>query len=317
MTNVNKIEYLKNLKDKVIEYRNTLNLPNDVTFGVEIEYEGLNKDYVSFCMDEISYFEKQYVGWKNTFEPGLELSLLGNDYNGEINSPILRDNKITWRNLELTLNMLNKNNAIITNDCGGHINVGAHILEGNPKYYRNLLLLWILYEKEIYKFSSGEFEKVRKPKYSTIDRIASLLRKNFKYILDNWDKESILSNYFFHSSSFITDKKHDLSLFKVRSSNFEEDNVIEFRLPNGTLKEEIWQNNINFFSKFVLACKKDLDIEKIVYDIRHKNHDLLSLADLVFDDEIDKENFLIQSLKFNDIYNKKLEKHLDWLYNRR
>jgi len=44
MTNVNKIEYLKNLKDKVIEYRNTLNLPNDVTFGVEIEYEGTSKD---------------------------------------------------------------------------------------------------------------------------------------------------------------------------------------------------------------------------------------------------------------------------------
>jgi len=314
---VNKIEYLKNLKGKVIKYRDTLNLPSDITFGVEIEYEGVIRDRITINMYDITYFEEQYENWQNTFEPDLELSLLGNDYNGEIKSPILKDNNITWANLELTLNILNKNNAIITDNCGGHVNIGAHILEGNPKYYRNLLLLWILYEKEIYKFSSGEYEKIRNTKYSVIDRVAPLLHQHLNYILEDWNKEPILYNYLFYSNSFITDKAHDVSLFKVSDGNYKEDNVIEFRLPNGTLKEEIWQNNINFFSKFVLACKKDLDIEKIVYDIRHKNHDLLSLADLVFDNVIDKENFLIQSLKFNNIYNKKLEKHLNWFYNRR
>ena len=88
-------------------------------------------------------------------------------------------------------------------------------------------------------------------------------------------------------------------------------NTIEFRSPNGTLEEVIWQNNINFFGKLIeAALNTDLDMEKINYYIDMvKTDDLineyskvnfsnaLELADMIFEKNIDKLTFLKQYIK--------------------
>lgn len=304
-------DYKEMLKNRLIEYRDTLNLPSDITFGIEIEYENIPTDTVTYLIYQERSFNKELKNWINKRE--LDLCEYNNNLkenmNGEINSPILKDNIDTWKNLKVVLDLLNRNNALITQKCGGHVNIGAHILGNNQEYWRNFLLLWILYEKEIYKFCSGENIKVRRRDDNTIERISKELKLNINNILNNY---SDIYKYLKHASYCLFFKCHDISLKTFSGNAFEENNKIEFRIPNGTLSEEIWQNYINFFAKFVIACKKELDTEKVLYKIKNHEHSVIELCDYVFDNDIDKEYFLIQTLKTNKIYKKELHPHITY-----
>ena len=294
------MEYKKDLKEKLIIYRKSLNLPKNITFGIEIEYENILKDIITYALEE----EKDLLDWKNTREIDiLEYNEIGDELNGEIVSPILTDNPKTWNNLKNVCNILDRKGALVTRKCGGHVNIGAHILGNNPKYWRNFFLLWILYEKEIYKFSSGEFARIRVELDNFIDTIT--LDMNINDVINIKNKTYLAS-----LNNCIFDKCHD---FYISSSSpnkkMDLNNRIEFRIPNGTLKEEIWQNYINFFAKFLIACKKDLDVDKVLYKIENKQHNPIELADYVFNDEIDKDMFLIQTLKTNKVYKKEMPSH--------
>lgn len=306
-------DYKRILKDRKIKYRATLNLPKNLTFGVEIEYENVLNELVSELLYEEEIFDRNFSNWIN--KPEIDLTYdnieINKLMNGEINSPVLKDNIKTWKDLRTVLSILNKNGAIVTNQCGGHVNIGSHILGSNVIYWRNFLLLWILYEKEIYKFSSGEFSKIRIRENGVIDRLAPPLIKNISYI-SNFNKDKIdIFNYLKKSGISFLEKKHDISFYNFKKIEYDVDNRIEFRLPNATLKEEIWQNYINFFSKFMIACKKELDVDKTIYKINHNEHSALELADYIFEDNIDKDNFLIQTLKTNKIYKKELISHIE------
>lgn len=296
-------EYKKYLKDALIKYRVSLKLPKEVTFGVEIEYENIPKETVSYLMNEEKEFEKNLIGWHNKTELDIgEYNNLGEEMNGEITSPILKDNIATWKNLKIALDLLIRNEAIITEKCGAHINIGAHILGTKKQYWRNFFLLWMLYEKEIYKFSKGDYLKLRPDKDKILERITSEIIKENIIKISN-------KNYLNNLGNVIFSKCNDVRITKNLDKKVLLGNVIEFRIPNGTLEKEIWQNYINFFAKFVIACKKDLDVEKVLYKINNNEHNAIELADLVFDNDMDKEYFLIQTLKTNEMYKKELIKH--------
>ena len=308
---MNENDYKKILKDRRINYRPTLNLPKNLTFGVEIEYENVLNELVSNLLYEEEVFDRNFSNWINKTEIDLNYDNIeiNKVMNGEINSPILRDNIKAWKDLRTVLNILNKNGAVVTNQCGGHVNIGAHILGSNITYWRNFLLLWILYEKEIYKFSSGEFSNIRVRESGIVDRLTPSLIKNILYI-SNTDKNKNIFSYLNKSGISFLEKKHDVSFYNFKKFDYDLDNRIEFRIPNATLKEEIWQNYINFFAKFMIACKKELDVENILYKINNNQHNALELADYIFEDNIDKDNFLIQTLKTNKIYKKELMPHI-------
>lgn len=299
-------ECRKLLKNRLISYRKTLKLPKEVTFGVEIEYENIVKDTVSYLLDDETYFNPKFKGWVNKTEIDLsEYNKLNEEMNGEVNSPILIDNITAWKNLKTALEILNKNGAVITQRCGGHVNIGTHILGDNAEYWRNFLLLWLLYEKEIYKFSKGEYSDIRRDEQSLFYKISSeLLIEN----LIDTNKDS----YLLSLPYCLYDKFHDVYINRFIKDDIIDGNRIEFRIPNGSLKEEIWQNYINFFTKLMLASKKELDIEEVIYKIKNKEHSAIDLANYIFEDETDKENFLIQTLKTNKIYKKELPEHLTY-----
>ncbi len=305
-------DYRRILKDKQIKYRETLNLPRDITFGVEIEYENVLNQLISTLLSMEEEYNPRFYDWINKRE--IDLSERNSDnrlMNGEINSPVSIDNIRAWKNLRTALNILDRSGAIVTNQCGGHVNIGAHVLGGNTTYWRNFLLLWVLYEKEIYKFSTGEFSQIRVRGDGVIDSISPILKDNLTLILEG-EKNNIPPHDYLKMIGFsLLDKNHDIGLTNFISTKFEVDNRIEFRIPNGTLKEEIWQNYINFFAKFLLACKKELDLDKIVYKILHNDHNSVELADYVFGDNIDKDNFLIQTIKTNPVYKKELPPHIE------
>ena len=305
-------DYRRELKGRLIKYRNSLNLPKDITFGVEIEYENMANELVTFFLNEQYYYNPNFKNWINKTEIDI---CVYNSYreiiNGEVNSPILRDEISSWKNLKTALDILNRNNAIVTNWCGGHVNIGAHILGYNLEYWRNFLLLWMLYEKEIYQFSSGEYLKIRNRGNCVIERITPTLLNKINIILKNNIYKDNIFDYLYDVSKELFDKTHDISLEKFSRKLYAENNRIEFRVPNVTIHEEIWQNYINFFAKFLLACKKELDVEKTIYKIKNNDHSAIELADYVFEDDIDKENFLIQTLKTNKVYEKQLPIHIE------
>lgn len=300
---VSEKDYNVKLRNKFIKYRNNLNLPKDVTFGIEIEYENIVTDTVSVLLAEEKYYDSNLKDWKNKSEIDItEYNDLYEEMNGEVISPILTDNITTWKSLEKILELLENNNGIISNKCGGHVNIGAHVLGNNVSYWKNFFLLWLLYHKEIYKFASGEFTEIRDMLDCFISEISDSLKLEDLINIKN-------INHFYN---FLSDKRHCIYINKFIDNDIIYGNRIEFRIPNGTLSKEIWQNYINFFSKFVISCKKELDIEEISYKIVNNKGSIIDLANYVFDNEEDKEQFLIQSLKTNVLYQKKLIKHKEY-----
>lgn len=102
-------------------YRDFLNLDENVTFAPEIEFEGLKHKFPSLKSFGL-------VDFKLDKDLSLELG-----YNGEINTPILRDCKKTWDDLGIICDYLLNENADTCHNAGCHINVGAHIIGNNIK----------------------------------------------------------------------------------------------------------------------------------------------------------------------------------------
>ena len=127
-------------------------------------------------------------------------------------------------------------------------------------------------------------------------------------------------------------KEDTLSFRKIAINNIEVDskeeaspkktaiNTIEFRNPNGSLNPVIWQNNINLFTHFLKYAtnpKFDYDLIQERMNIQDFSRivlltyneinirQALELADLIFDNNLDKINFLRQYIKdyeHNDSY---------------
>jgi len=290
------------LKNYILDLRESLNLSKNVTFGVEIEVDNI--------LDKIHYLRRSkiFAEWLWKSEDTL--------FNGqEIVSYILKDEIRTWDTLEYVFIKLGDCSEI-TPLCGGHIHFGSQIFGNNKDAYYNLYLLWQAYENIIFRFGYGEFISER----DNIDKYAI----PFLLTVQNTNP----TDYFFELHSRMC-----LSYGKISENNLEEykrcivGNTIEVRSPNGSLNPIIWQNNINFFAKLMLYAtsknfNKDLILNRIE-EIKDKSNmyggiftylkmlDLekaVELADLIFDNNLDKVYFLRQYIKNEEVGIKVLEK---------
>ena len=139
--------FLELLTDYSLEYRNTLNFKKTTTFGYEIEFENADIDII-----------RKYLNKKNRelfllFDPSLKKG-------AEIPTPILKDNKKSWKEIDNLCNFLQKHSEI-KETCGGHIHVGKQVLGDSNKSLLNFLKLWSTYDHVIYYFSYGEDKKPR------------------------------------------------------------------------------------------------------------------------------------------------------------
>lgn len=282
--------YFFNLLDNYyLEYRKSLNTPSKYTFGIEIEAE-----YVDGAFNkEIEPFYSK--GWLQNYE----CSLTDGD---EYVSPILCDNIDTWIHLKKICNILNKHYQI-KDTCGGHIHIGTHILGKNNQTIRNFIKLWATYENVIYRFSYGEFLNPRCNTYLFFEPVA---KKLFEVIND----KDFYSKHFFEVINICNlHKSYGICFSNIKNRQKEKDNTIEIRCPNGTLEPIIWQNNINFFMKLMLyskSCNYDNDIVEKRKNIIEKENvsynqiyvdQALELADMIFNNNLDKVYFLRQYLK--------------------
>lgn len=280
-------QLLKLLRLYKINYRDSLNLDKNSTFGIEIEFENKNPSRIEEMIN--LYNKVNQSSWE--FKP--ERSI----YNGyEVSSQVLTDTKDSWIELKDICNIIKNNGGKITDRASSHVHMGDQILDDNITYWLNFLKLYSLYENILFRFSYGEYECERASLYEYAHPIASEIEK----YLDSTEKPNIWSLIIFFSS------RYKIGGISVRKPLM---NTIEFRSANGTLNPIIWQNNINFYEHFLrYSTNPNFDYDRINYrkkmqDDSLENYNMINveqafeLADLIFDNNLDKINFLRQYLK--------------------
>ena len=295
-------QLLYEIDNTLIEYRDTLNLPMYLTFGTELEYEGIKEK-------SVSKFIKKYDEWKSK----KDLSI---DVGGEIISPIMYDDIKYWNELKEICKYLKKKNVDTSKNAGGHIHIGANVLGSEMNNWLTLIKLYTIYERILFRFAYGD----KLSKREVLMDFASPSSYDLYKILDKIEKTSnVCDLYMFLHSKNKNDSINFNNVDFYNADKLWDMNTIEFRFPNASSNEIIWQNNINTLSKMLLSCKMNvIDIDFLNYkldkeyskDIYLYNEiilkDALEFVYIIFDNNLDKIYFLIQYLKrFQDNYNLK------------
>lgn len=295
-------EYIAEVNDTDFSMRNQINIDSNDTFGIEVEFENVS-------LSDIKYSRMWFVKTDDT----VTIKENGKSIGGEVSSPVLKDNEECWREIEHVCNYLSKKGAIATPATGGHIHIGSQVLKNDPNNIRKLLKEWELFEPIIYSFSSGNNQKIR----SSVNKQAQKISAKLSRIRTSKNGYNRYKTYYDWCKFF-----RDYNFGKFGGINFknykgyerDHGNTIEIRCPNGTIDPVIWQNNINFFIKFLeYATTDEFDEEYIDYLLQNKDpidygniYDMIDvngaieLADLIFKDRVDKIMFLKQYLKIFD-----------------
>lgn len=294
-------EILKYIDNKTLEYRDKLDIPEDITFGIELEYEKIPKEIVDL------YIKKYLPTWESSTDASLKNG-------GEVISQIMRDKPKYWTQIKKAYRLMKYSDTY--HNAGGHIHIGANILGDDLNKWKLYLKLYTAYENILYRFYYGDKLNGRKYlfKYARpvadrfhgrIDDIESIEDlKKLLYFNNKYNALNFNNNSFLNSDSPIVNK-----------------NTIEFRIPNATKSEIICQNNINTSIKQLL-CVSEINEDFLDYKLNNEYisfydnpylynivnlKNALEFVDLVFDNTQDKIYFLKQYLKnYEEVYSKNI-----------
>lgn len=295
------LTYLENYR---LRYRSEIDIPLEESFGVEIEFGEISLGKVENNLRP----NPNYRYWNIHEDSSVEEYKSGQWLGGEVSSDILHDTKEEWETLYAILKDLRSLGAKATDQTGFHIHIGAQIFEENLEYVKRFIKVWCIFEDIIFRFGYGRINKHRPYIKEHASPIASsyykLYMKNHNFLDD-----------FTTTKMFDFGKKRAVSFKNYHYLSYEEEtnNTIEIRCPNGTLEANIAQNNINFFIKLMLYVKSNRYNEKLIdrLFIRLEPKGLgdysfmdidkaLMLSDLIFEETLDKINFLKQYIKKDD-----------------
>ena len=289
-----KKEYVDVLDNFEIGYEDTLNISDYNAFGLEVEYEEIYKAQMDYFV--LKNLDKWFSKEERDFTIG-----------GEVISPILNDNKKTWEDLKKLCEYLKNKNALMDGRAGGHIHFSSKMLGSNIENWKNFLFMYSAFENIIYRFSYGDRVNGREFIIANAYPISIELSRKYEDI-KCCDDISKLYKIIYEEDRFA-----GLNLYNVKWDNLDKEinkNTIEFRMPNGTDEEVIWQNNVYFFTKLLLSYNKEIDEDLLRFYI-FKNKERYSyvffnkvnlnqafyLADMIFDNNYDKMKFMKQYYK--------------------
>lgn len=251
---------------------NYLNIPNNLKFGVELEYYGVSFEIIQklfkigimeYIFDSISVpkkttdnmikkidFEKE-----NQFDKWVFSKECDRDYMPEASSPIMTN----------TLNDLNQIKAILmlfeilgakNNDATGlHINIGADYFLQNENAIKKLLIIWSECEELFYKITNEENKEIRSfAKNMAIpikENIQKTLTENKNIKLDNQEsfEEFIYNIQVRERLSDMFGFSHgelELELMKAKSKNDKYNIFKKYMKEKSKTDESIKFTSINF-----------------------------------------------------------------------
>ena len=216
-----------------------INLPPEMTIGVEIETEGQEKDN----SEAIKKFLIK-TGWKAKGDGSL--------VNGtEVVSPILTgDSENSSNEIRRVCAVLNGVPQTISERCGGHIHIGADYLTSKQDWV-NLIEIWTNAEKVLYTICNEEGSIPRNgvPQYA--QPISKKIEEAMKTGTISLEGEEDLSEF---ASTVATIQASRYSGINFCNVGKKGKNTIEFRLPNGTINPNTWIENINLFGGIVRSA---------------------------------------------------------------
>lgn len=249
----------KQLRDRFLENSSnrysTINVPEGMTVGMEIECEGENS-MEAYLIDDI------FEGWNAKDDGSLESGI-------EITSPVLTNSKENTNNLYLVCNVLQNLGQTVSGRCGGHIHIGANYLK-TKEAYANLIELWSNNEEIMFLLSNkvGEISREGAIKYATpiSMKIGNAINDGKFEDYDDLDREQFIEKVKKEQEHYDKEKEGRRTSVNFLNAESKEGNIntIEFRLSNGTIDANTWIENANLFGGLVAISQK-------ISDIQHKN----------------------------------------------
>lgn len=311
---------LEELKDIKLEYKDKINIP-DVPFGIEIEFAGAPFNNVKNDLEDLLGYNPVRIEWNDkikeikdknqkwTLKNDATVQDILNDFyrtkvGGEVNSPIMKNEKQYWQELKLVCDTLSKSKDMkISRDCSVHIHTSKTIYKSIQEY-KNLLKLIMLYEDIAYKICFGESNVIR----TLLTRYAKPLSVHIYKSLNELERMETEKDVVI----FVRyERKHS---FNFRNLTNKEKTTIENRMGNPTLNENIIQNYVLFTMNFLNYAKEEnFDTEFINHKIKKFEPIFLyqslndnqkkaeELIKLITKDKLDRLYLLKQYLKaFNE-----------------
>ena len=295
------------MDDFYLKLRSLLGFNQNITFGLELEFENAKKDQIDWQLRR----EFPNNDWQTRYDGSL-------DSGAEINSPILKDTKESWENLNKVC-CITEPLASIGRNSGGHIHVGTQALGDNVNSWFNFMKMWSVYENVIFRFVYGTFLTARPSMSHYSMPIAKDLWKDYKRLKE---KHANLDTIIHKISCRRYQAVNFGNVSAKFAHKFSPKNTIEFRCPNGSLDAVIWQNNVNLFVNMLCYCKSLNFNDDLVQKRRKLNLDkyaklnwydeiyleqALEFCDMIFSNNFDKIYFLKQYLKSFEICENKEE----------
>lgn len=216
------------------------NFNKEQKFGVEIEFYGVLRENVNYELKKSGFIDK---GWSVKPEQIIQEETR-QEYKGEINSPVLSNKLEDLNSLKEVLKIVKSLKAKSDYNCASHIHFDAERLSYDNVYYlQNLMLLFMAYEDILYKYSAGEMNNIRPYAWNCAKPLMLELNGEVEDYFYN-DIDYIDFYYYIEQSK----RDVSLNLINLRHSGLQ---TVEFRTPNGTLNDFIWQNNINTFGLMI------------------------------------------------------------------
>ncbi len=280
------------LEDFYLELREDLKIDATITFGLELEFEKAKYKKIERRLKLLPTNKPWIIKEDNSLIEG-----------GEVNSPILKDTKKTWKDLTKVCHLIEKY-ALIGPNSSTHVHLGTQIFGNNPNTWINFIYTWAINENIIFYFTNGEYNRTRPNITKYAYPLAKRLLEDYKILKEKTsptpnDILKCIHHYKYNAINFGNIKYFD---------HYQQKNTVEFRSPNGTLDPVICQNNIYFFIKLIEYAKqnnitKDIPLMKQVslYHLEDYNKinlkQALNLADAIYQTNLEKLYFLRQYLK--------------------
>ncbi len=246
--------------------RRKLNLADYISFGNEIEINGLSLATTSMV---VTLFNDVH-----NLEGNERFSAVKEDTAfAEVVTPVLTNRTAHWKLLGEMYDTLYETGATISGNTSSHLHFGTHKIN-TPEKLSLLLKTLVVFEPIIFKFGYGKdlgprlFMTFRDEKVTFSPMMSPKRVRNFTDVLDYYSYASpgVMRSHFvdflatdlrfrpvYNFNNFDFSKLQ----YSIESDIPSEYDHFEIRCFNGTLEPEVTQNNINLIGHIIMAVVED------------------------------------------------------------